>query len=146
MEKRTLVLIVDDEELNLCLLESVLVPQGYEIAIAHDGGEALEKSKTPGLDAILLDIMMPVMDGFEVCRRLKADAHTAPIPVLLNIARCDAVRLRGIEAGATDFISKPIDKEYLLLKLKNALYAKSLFNILQTHYEKLRNWNRCVTS
>lgn len=107
--------------------------------IARDGAEALAKARSEAPDAILLDVMMPVMDGFEACRSLKADASTAAIPVLLVTAlEARADRLKGIEAGATDFISKPIDMEYLLLKVRNALYAKGLFNSVQKSYEQQR--------
>jgi signal transduction histidine kinase len=120
-------------------MESVLVPKKYTITVARDGAEAIEKAQKEAPDAILLDVMMPVMDGFEACRRLKADARTASIPVLLVTAlEARADRLKGIEAGATDFISKPIDIEYLLLKVRNALYAKGLFNSVQESYEQQR--------
>ena len=137
MEKTPLILVVDDEERNLRLMESILIAKNYSVSIARDGAEALAKAGSELPDVILLDVMMPVMDGFEACRRLKADAQTAPIPVLLVTAlesRPD--RLKGIEAGATDFISKPIDIEYLLLKVRNALYAKNLFNMAQKNYEE----------
>jgi signal transduction histidine kinase len=137
MEKQPLILVVDDEERNLRLLESILIAKNYSISVAREGAEALAKAGSEQPDVILLDVMMPVMDGFEACRRLKADAQTAPIPVLLVTAlesRPD--RLKGIEAGATDFISKPIDIEYLLLKVRNALYAKNLFNMAQKNYEE----------
>jgi signal transduction histidine kinase len=137
MEKKPVILVVDDEERNLRLLESVLVPRNYTIVVARDGAEALAKAVSEVPEVILLDVMMPVMDGFEACRRLKADAQTASIPVLLVTAlEARADRLKGIEAGATDFISKPIDMEYLLLKVRNALYAKSLLNTVQKNYEQ----------
>jgi len=139
MERNPVILVVDDEERNLRLMESVLVPKNYTIVIARDGAEALAKARSEAPDAILLDVMMPVMDGFEACRSLKADASTAAIPVLLVTAlEARADRLKGIEAGATDFISKPIDMEYLLLKVRNALYAKGLFNSVQKSYEQQR--------
>ena len=90
MEKKTVILIVDDEERNLRLLESVLIPKNYEVTVAHNGAEALLKAANEAPDAILLDVMMPVMDGFEACRRLKANAETAPIPVLLVTALVQA--------------------------------------------------------
>jgi K+-sensing histidine kinase KdpD len=136
MEKKPLILIVDDEERNLRLLESILIPQKYEVTVARNGAEAISKAISEAPEVILLDVMMPLMDGFEACRRLKADERTAPIPVLLVTAlESRADRMKGIGAGATDFISKPLDIDYLLLKVRNALYAKHLFNTVQESYD-----------
>jgi K+-sensing histidine kinase KdpD len=143
MEKKAVILIVDDEERNLRLLESVLIPKNYQVTIAHNGAEALMKASSEAPDAILLDVMMPVMDGFEACRRLKANAETAPIPVLLVTAlESRADRMKGIEAGATDFISKPLDIDYLLLKVRNALYAKNLFNRVQENFNEQKRFEK----
>ncbi len=137
MDKKPVILVVDDEERNLRLLESILVQRDYAIVVARNGAEALEEARKMAPEVILLDVMMPVMDGFETCRRLKADAETTSIPVLLVTALDSKPdRLKGIEAGATDFITKPIDFDYLLLKVRNALYAKELFNRVQGTYDK----------
>ena len=104
------VLVVDDEEPNRVLLRDWLEAQGHAVTEAADGEQALEAVGSTAPDVILLDVMLPRMDGFEVCRRLKADARTAPIPILLITALTDRQdRLAGIQAGANDFLTKPID-------------------------------------
>ncbi|MCK4339035.1 MAG: response regulator [Candidatus Cloacimonetes bacterium] len=133
------VLVVDDEEKNRELLRVLLEAEGFTVLEAEDGEKALKVVEDTPTDVIILDIMMPKMDGFEVCRRLKDDQKTAPIPILLVTAlkeRDD--RIMGIEAGANDFLSKPIDKQDLTLRVRNAAYTKSLFDQLQENYEKLK--------
>lgn len=133
------VLVVDDEEKNRELLRDLLEVDGFIVLEAEDGELALKLVEETPPDVIVLDIMMPKMDGFEVCRRLKDDQKTAPIPILLVTAlkeRDD--RIMGIKAGANDFLSKPIDKQDLTLRVRNAAYTKSLFDQLQENYEKLK--------
>lgn len=103
-------LIADDEPLSRKILEALLAPEGYSLHFAADGLEALAKARTLFPDVILLDVMMPGMNGFEVCRDLRADPQLADVPILLVTAlhRSDS-RLTGIEAGADDFVSKPYD-------------------------------------
>lgn len=133
------VLVVDDEENNRELLRDLLEEQGHQVTEAENGEQALERVKKAPPEVILLDVMMPGMDGFEVCRRLKADPETAPIPILLVTSltgRSD--RLTGIEAGANDFISKPIDTQDVLLRVRNAVYTRHLYNTVQENYEKVQ--------
>jgi len=100
------ILCVDDEPLNLSLLEALLTPRGYEVVPAANGPLALEMIKTMQIDICLLDVMMPGMDGFEVCRRIKADEDHRNIPVIMITVLDDREnRIRGIEAGAEDFTS-----------------------------------------
>jgi len=105
------ILCVDDQPKNLSLLRAMLFPSGYDVVEAANGVEALEEIRTGRIDICLLDIMMPGMDGFEVCRRIKADDSHRNIPVVMITSLTDkANRIRGIEVGADDFISKPFDK------------------------------------
>lgn len=113
------VLIVDDEPGGRETLEALLLREGYELLFAASGQEALEKAARHLPDLVLLDVMMPGMDGFEVCRRLRADARLADIPVILVTALDDRdSRLEGIEAGADDFISKPFDRVELRARVR----------------------------
>jgi len=121
------ILCVDDDPLNLSLLEAVLGPQGYDVVPVPNGPLALEKIKTMQIDICLLDVMMPDMDGFEVCRRIKSDEYHRNIPVVMITALDDREnRIRGIEAGAEDFISKPFDATEVLARIKMLLHAKEL--------------------
>jgi formate hydrogenlyase transcriptional activator len=121
------ILCVDDGPLNLSLLEAMLVPRGYLVLTAATGKEALEKIKTENIDICLLDVSMPVMDGFEICRRIKTDVVSRGIPVVLITAYSDQEnRIRGIEAGAEDFISKPFDCAEVLARIKMLLAVKQL--------------------
>jgi two-component system cell cycle sensor histidine kinase/response regulator CckA len=125
------VLVVDDEEQNRSLLRDPLEARGYEIAEAENGLQALQKIAARPPDVILLDLMMPKMDGFEVCRRLKKDPKTAHIPILMVTALSErGDRLMGIQAGANDFLNKPIDIQDVILRVGNAVYAKHLHDQL----------------
>jgi adenylate cyclase len=129
---RGLVLVVHDEEANRMLLRDPLETHGYEIVEAENGEQALQKVEQRPPDVILLDVMMPRMDGFEVCRRLKNDARTAHIPVLIVTALSERMeRMMGIAAGANDFLTKPVDLQEITLRVGHATYAKRLFDQLQ---------------
>jgi class 3 adenylate cyclase len=131
------VLVVDDEEHNRTLLRDPLEARGYEVAEAENGLEALQKTAALAPDVILLDLMMPSMDGFEVCRRLRKDGKTAHIPILMVTALSERKeRLKGIEAGANDFLNKPIDLQDVILRVRNAVYSKHLHDQLQAEREK----------
>ena len=133
------VLVVDDEAYNRELLYGVLVDLNYQVTEAVNGEQALRQVTDCPPDVILLDIMMPGMDGFEVCRRLKENPVTAPIPILLVTALSDRKdRLRGIDAGANDFLTKPIDSEDVVLRVRNAVYTRQLFDRLQDSYQQLK--------
>lgn len=124
---RGYVLIVDDEEQNRQLLRDPLEVHGYEIAEAANGKEAMRLVAQRAPDAILLDVMMPEMDGFEFCRHMKKNNLTPPIPILMVTALSERQeRLMGIAAGASDFLSKPVDLHDLRLRVGNAVYAKRL--------------------
>ena len=119
------ILVVDDYPANVKLLRRNLEAAGYETVAAHDGEEALEKVAAEKPDLILLDILMPKIDGFEVCRRLRADEATAVVPIIMITAlRETEDRIRGLEAGADDFLSKPFDRGELLARVESLLQIK----------------------
>jgi len=119
MDKEYTVLIVDDRAPERETLDVLLAPEGYRLAFAADGQEALDKAAQLTPDLILLDVMMPGMDGFEVCRRLRADPVHGEVPVVLVTALDDrSSRISGIEAGADDFISKPFDRNELRARVR----------------------------
>jgi len=134
------VLVVDDEEQNRLLLRDYLEARGYEITEARDGTEALALVRQQAPDVILLDVMMPGMNGFETCRQLKQNPATASIPVLMVTALSERQeRLMGIQAGANDFLTKPVDLHEVALRVGNAAYTMRLFQQLQT--ERARSDN-----
>jgi two-component system cell cycle response regulator len=111
MKPTSTILLVDDELGGRNTLEGILRPDGYTLAFASTGAEALEKASSLLPDLILLDVMMPSMDGFEVCRRLRTIPRVAEIPVIMVTALDDREsRLAGLAAGADDFLSKPVDR------------------------------------
>ncbi len=131
------VLVVDDEEQNRTLLRDPLEARGYEVDEAENGMVALEKIAIRPPDVILLDVMMPQMDGFEVCRRLKTDSKTAHIPILMVTALSERKeRLMGISVGANDFLNKPVDIQDAILRVGNAAYTKKLHDQLEVEKEK----------
>jgi PleD family two-component response regulator len=133
------VLVVDDEPNNRMLLCDPLVAQGHTVNEAENGEQALEKVAEHSPDVVLLDLMMPNMDGFEVCRRLKANPKTAHIPVLITTALSERKeRLQGIAAGANDFLSKPIDLTDVILRVRNAIQTKRLFDQVRASCERLK--------
>jgi putative two-component system response regulator len=132
------ILIVDDEEPNVKLLVNWLVSMGYVIETASNGAEAVQKSSEYRPDLIILDIMMPVMDGYEACRRIKANLETASTPIIMVTALHDREsKLKGLEAGANEFLSKPIDRSELTLRVKNLLQIKVTQDFLLRHNENL---------
>jgi putative two-component system response regulator len=136
MKDKPVILVVDDQPQNIELLEAHLVPQGYEIVKAANGEEALEKLSGNQIDLILLDIMMPGMDGFEVTRRVRQDNTHRLIPIILVTAlRETEDRVKGIEAGCDDFLSKPVDKMELLARVSSLLKVKA-YNDLMSNYQK----------
>ncbi|MCK5524358.1 MAG: response regulator, partial [Thiomargarita sp.] len=119
MKQKSTILIVDDDSIGRETLNVLLCNQGYNLAFAVNGPEALIKAADLNPDVILLDVMMPGMDGFEVCRRLRKDTSLANVPILMLTSLGDREsRLQGIEAGADDFISKPFDTFELRARLK----------------------------
>ncbi len=125
MDLKATILIVDDEPNNVDVLSQELAEEGYSILTAFDGEEALIKVHDHQPDLILLDVMMPKVDGFTACRILKGSGKTILIPIIMLTAlRAHEDRLRGIDAGADDFISKPFDRDELLAKIRSLLRQK----------------------
>ena len=119
------VLVVDDILPNVKLLEAKLTCAYYEVITAQSGQEALEKVENENPDIVLLDVMMPEMDGFEVCERIKSSSETAHIPVVMVTALTDTQdKVRGLEAGADDFLSKPIDDVALMARVRSLARLK----------------------
>jgi signal transduction histidine kinase len=126
MNPKPTLLIVDDEERNIRLLKALLAPQNYNLREAINGEEALRRIAEELPDMVLLDVMMPKINGFEVCRRLKQDEKTKTIPVILVTALSEKQhRVQALEAGADDFISKPVDQTELTVRVKSLLRIKS---------------------
>lgn len=122
MSQKSKVLIVDDEPLNVDYLEQALEDSNYQLIIATNGREALDKIKRDQPDLVLLDLMMPILDGFEVLAQVKADQVLRDIPIIIVSAANDSKSVvRGIKQGAEDYITKPIDADHLVKKLKEYL-------------------------
>jgi two-component system cell cycle response regulator len=121
------VLVVDDVDANVKLLEARLTAEYFEVRTARSGPEALHICARERADVVLLDVMMPGMDGFEVCRRLKAEPRTQDIPVIMITALDQpSDRVKGLEAGADDFLTKPVDDIALITRVKNLARLKML--------------------
>ena len=148
-DKKDLVLVVDDNPQNLQVLGPMLENKGYDVAFATSGEQALEfiDSETP--DLVLLDIMMPGMDGYQVCKRLKKEKTTASIPVIFLTAKSDADDIvQGFEAGGVDYVTKPFNSAELLARVKTHLELKNAREEIKTlrgiipicaHCKKVRN-------
>jgi two-component system, sensor histidine kinase and response regulator len=133
------ILVVDDDQWNRDLLRDILVAQEHTVSEAEDGVDALEKAAGGSFDVILLDVVMPRMDGIEACRRLKQDPKTAPIPVLMVTTLTEKQqRLLGIAAGANDYLTKPIVRQDVLLRVKNAVHTKRLYDQIRDDFARLR--------
>jgi putative two-component system response regulator len=118
-------LIVDDQAANRELLEQLLISEGYAVVVVSDGTTALALLSRTEIDLVLLDVMMPRMTGLEVCKRVKANADTYLIPVILITSSCDKNdRLEGIKVGADDFLSRPVNRSELLARVKSLLKLK----------------------
>jgi len=121
-ENRNLVLVVDDEEDLVIALKARFQSAGYEVEVARDGLEALRKARTLDPDVIILDVMLPKMDGFKVCRMLKFDNRYSRIPVLMLSARGQEVdQEMGKKVGADDYMVKPFDSAKLMSRVKELL-------------------------
>ena len=125
------ILVVDDLEDNLFLLQSILTDEGYGVDTARNGKSALAKIEVSPPDLILLDTMMPGMDGYEVTRRIRQNKQLPFIPILLITAYDNVDIPQGLELGANDFIRKPIDFDELMARIKAVLRLKEMINSSQ---------------
>ncbi|HYB87468.1 MAG TPA: response regulator [Streptosporangiaceae bacterium] len=137
-----LVLVVDDLAPNVRLLEAVLSPKGFRVATAATGEEALDVLGKEHPDLVLLDILMPGMDGYEVCRRIRQDPETAFLPVIMITASGEEQKIRAIEAGADDFVNKPFDQAELLARVRSLVRVKRYHDMIEHQAAELARWNR----
>jgi adenylate cyclase len=137
-----LVLVVDDLAQNVRLLEAVLSPKGFRVAKASSGEEALRVLDTEHPDLVLLDILMPGMDGYEVCRRIRQDPRTAFLPVIMITASGEEQKIRAIEAGADDFVNKPFNQAELLARVRSLVRVKQYHDTIEHQAAELAHWNR----
>jgi adenylate cyclase len=146
------ILVADDNAMNLDILRTRLAAHGYEILIAADGEEAVDVARRERPDLILLDIMMPKLDGFEVCRRLRADPGLPFVPIILVTAKGDSKDVvAGLEAGGDEYLTKPVDQAALLARVKSMLRIKALHDTaqeqgarLEAQAGELAEWSRTL--
>lgn len=139
---RPKILVVDDLPENTRLLESFLKPRGYVVVCAHDGEEALRAVDRESPDLILLDLMMPKMNGFEVCKRLKLEplTHHIPIIIITGVSEKEA-NVKALEAGADDFLVKPFDSILLSARIQSSLRSKLLQDQIIQYQQQLLEYN-----
>lgn len=135
-------LTVDDQPQNLRLLDAVLSSRGYRVLSTSSGAAALDVLRGEVVDLVLLDILMPDMDGYEVCRRIRADDETAFLPVVMLTASGEQQKLRAIEAGADDFVTKPFDQSELLARVASLARVKRYQDTIRRQSDELARWNR----
>lgn len=130
------VLVVDDEADAVELIAFNLKSSGFEVIKASDGEEALRKARASMPDVILLDVMMPEVDGLEVCKILRRDGATAHIPIIIVTAKAAEIdRVLGLELGADDYVTKPFSPRELVLRVKNLLRRRQTETTLSDHYQ-----------
>ena len=135
------VLVVDDLEQNRKLMHAVLEPRGFVVRSEASGQAALEALAECEVDVVLLDVLMPVMDGYETCERIKADPRTAMLPVVMVTASGTQQRLRALEVGADDFITKPFDQAELVARVRSLARVKRLHDTVLEQTVALERWN-----
>ncbi|MFN0074046.1 MAG: adenylate/guanylate cyclase domain-containing protein [Chloroflexota bacterium] len=138
------ILVVDDTAQNIRLLDAVLSPRGYTVIPAASGHEALAAVDAAPPDLVLLDIQMPVMDGYEVCRRLREKPDTRALPIVMITAAGDQEKLKALEAGADDFIAKPFNQAELLARVKSLLRIKEYLDTIEGQATELAAWNQSL--
>lgn len=139
------ILVVDDNETNRDILLTRLSPQGYELLQAADGEQALSVAREKLPDLILLDVMMPKIDGIEVCRQLKTDKTLPFMPIILVTAKADSKDIvSGLDAGADEYLTKPVDQAALTARVRSVLRLKALHDQVQAQAADLASWNRTL--
>ena len=141
MTEPVTILAVDDQPANLRLLDAVLSPRGYRVIRASSGEQALELLPSSGADLVLLDIVMPGIDGYEVCRRIRSAPDTAFLPLVMVTASGNQEKIRAIEAGADDFVSKPFDQSELLARVASLARIKRYHDTITEQAAELVQWN-----
>ena len=141
MTETVTILAVDDQPANLRLLDAVLSPRGYRVIRASSGEQALELLSSSSPDLVLLDIVMPGIDGYEVCRRIRSAPETAFLPVVMITASGHQEKTRAIEAGADDFVSKPFDQSELLARVASLARIKRYHDTITRQAAELAQWN-----
>ncbi|MFC7359154.1 adenylate/guanylate cyclase domain-containing protein [Nocardioides astragali] len=142
MTETLVILAVDDEPLNLRLLEAVLAPHGHRVLLAATGEECLDVLAHDDVDLVLLDVVMPGIDGYEVCRRIRADARTAYLPIVMLTASDAEQRVAALEAGADDFVRKPFDRSELLARVESLGRIKRYHDTISVQRAELETMNR----
>lgn len=138
MKQKPKVMVVDDEDRIRRLMEALLIPLGYEVLLAHDGEDAVQKVMQMPPDLILLDIMMPKMNGFEVASRLKENENTNIIPIVMVTAlKAVEDRVKALDVGADDFLTKPVDKTELKARVQSLLKVKAYNDHMRDYQKKL---------
>jgi class 3 adenylate cyclase len=139
------ILVVDDTVASAKVLRRQLEDAGYAVAVATSGTQGLQMALREPPDLVLLDVVMPDLDGFEVCRQLRADARFAATPIVLVTAHdADDVRLEGFGAGAVEFLGKPVPERELVARVKSLLQVKSLYDELERQRAELADWSRLL--
>ena len=139
------ILVVDDIPANVMLLADLLEVKGYTVLRAESGVQALACIRSERPDLVLLDVMMPGMNGYEVCQAIRADPATEILPVILVTALDPAQeRIKGLEAGADDFLTKPVNQQELMARVRSLLRIKALYDKVQTLVGELSEWNRTL--
>ena len=144
-ERQWKILVVDDIEQNVSLLTEVLSLRGYAVVTATNGVEALERVRAEQPNLVLLDVVMPQMDGYETVRRLRADEATRFLPVIMVTSlHASQEKVKAIEAGADDFINKPFNQHELLSRVKSLLRIKEYHDTIESQAAQLTEWNRTL--
>ncbi len=139
------ILVADDNAANVKLPEDLLAFHGYEVEAAPDGEAALASVRERAPDLLLLDVLMPGLDGYEVCRAVRADPALAMLPVVMVTALEDREeRVRGLDAGADDFLSKPLNPPELIARVRSLLRIRRLYEMVQRQAVQLAAWNRTL--
>lgn len=141
------ILVVDDNQENLKVVSNFLKEKGYKIALALDGNNALKVLESTRIDLILLDIMMPVMDGFEVCQLIKSKKELKEIPIIFLTAKTETDDIvKGFQLGGVDYITKPFKKEELFARINNHIQLKQIRDLLKKYADEMKESRNSMMS